>query len=55
MDQFNNTTFCGENEKVTESTNYILDTLSTENTQQALMHASRIFHRMRSTQGSKSA
>ena len=40
--------------KVTERINYILDTLSTESTQQAFTHASRIFRRMCSTQVSKS-
>ena len=40
--------------KVTEWTNYILDTLSTEYTQQAFAHASRIFHRICSMQVGKS-
>ena len=35
---------------VTERTSYILDTLWTKYTQQALTHASRIFHRMCSMQ-----
>ena len=32
--------------KVTENTNSILDTFSTEYTQQAFTHVSRFFHRM---------
>ena len=41
--------------KVTERTNYILDALSTEYTQQAFTHSSRIFYRMCSMQVGKSA
>ena len=41
--------------KVTERTKYILDTLSTEYTQQVFMHASGIVHRMCSLQVRKSA
>ena len=56
MGQFNT---CNIDEKirmVTEITNYILDTLSIEYTQQALFtHASRIFDCMCSMQVSKSA
>ena len=35
---------------IIERTNYILDKFSTENTQQALTHASRICHRLCSMQ-----
>ena len=41
--------------KVSEKTNYILDTNSTEYTQQAFAHASRISYRMCSMQVDKSA
>ena len=56
MGQFNtyNPTFCEETRKVTEWTNYILDTLSTDYNQQAFTHASRIFHRICSMQVGKS-
>ena len=53
--QFNNynPTYCEENEDGTwtEKTNFVLDTPSTEYTQQA----SEIFHRMRAVQVSNSA
>ena len=39
--------------KITERTNHILDTLSTEYTQQAFTHACNIFHGMGSMQVSK--
>ena len=58
MGQLNtyNPTYCEENKEATGRTNYILDTLSTEYTQQALFtHASRIFRRMCWMQVSKSA
>ena len=42
-------------EKVTRRTNYNLDILLAEYTQQAFTHASRIFHSMCSMQVSKSA
>ena len=41
--------------KVTKRTNFILDYLSTEYTQQAFTHASWIFHRMCSLQARKVA
>ena len=41
--------------KVSQRTNYISDTLSTECTQQAFTHPSKIFHRMCSMQANKSA
>ena len=41
--------------RVTERINFMLDALSTEYTQQAYTHASRIFHSMCSRQVSKSA
>ena len=50
MTSSNGNIFC-----VTERTNYTLDTLSTEYTQQAFKHASGIFHRMCQMQVSKSA
>ena len=40
---------------VSERTNYILDTLSTEHIQQAFTHGSTIFHGMCSMQVSKFA
>ena len=42
--------FAEKTGKVPEGTNGILDTLSAEHTQQAFMHASRIFHRYVSIQ-----
>ena len=57
MGQFNtyNPTYSEKIRKVIDRTNYILDTFSTEYTQQAFTHAFRIFHRMCSMQVSKSA
>ena len=60
MDQFTNSTNTTLNiaktiKKETERTNYILGTLSTEYTQQAFTHASRISHRMCSMQVRKPA
>ena len=55
MEWFNthNPTYCTGNKEGNERTSYILDTLSTEYTQQAFTHASWMFHSMRSTQESK--
>ena len=50
-----NLRYCEEIRKVTEIIIYILDILSTENTQLNFMHASKIFHLMCSMQVSKSA
>ena len=56
LTQFNtyNPAYCKEVGKVTEKTNYIWDSLSTEYAQQAFTYTSRFFHRMCSMQVSKS-